>query len=44
LDPDPEPLYISLLIFDAMQTLNWVLLLVLLFCSALVSGSEVGSQ
>jgi len=41
LDPDPEPLYISLLIFDAMQTLNWVLLLVLLFCSALVSGSEV---
>ncbi len=41
MDPDPEPLFISLLVFDFMQTINLVLLIILLFFSALISGSEV---
>ncbi len=41
MDPDPEPLFISLFVFDLMQTFNLALLLVLLFFSALISGSEV---
>lgn len=41
MDPDPEPLFTSLLAFDIMQTVNLAVLLVLLFCSALISGSEV---
>ncbi|MEW7289829.1 gliding motility-associated protein GldE [Aquimarina sp. 2304DJ70-9] len=41
MDPDPEPLFISLLVFDIAQTINLVLLIVLLIFSALISGSEV---
>ncbi len=41
MDPDPEPLFILLLAFDIMQTINLVLLIVLLIFSALISGSEV---
>ncbi len=41
MDPDPEPLFISLFIFDIVQTLNLVTLFVLLIFSALISGSEV---
>ena len=41
MDPDPEPLLISLFVFDLMQTINLVALLILLVCSALISGSEV---
>jgi len=41
LDPDPEPLYIFLFVFDIMQSMNLVLLLVLLAFSAFISGSEV---
>ncbi|GAA4275323.1 gliding motility-associated protein GldE [Aquimarina mytili] len=41
MDPDPEPLLILLLAFDIMQTINLVLLVVLLIFSALISGSEV---
>jgi gliding motility-associated protein GldE len=41
LDPDPEPLFISLFVFDVMQAVNVVVLVVLLIFSALISGSEV---
>ncbi len=41
MNPDPEPLLISLFVFDAMQSINLVSLFVLLFFSALISGSEV---
>ncbi len=41
MDSDPELLYTSLLVFDAMHTFNLVLLVVLLIFSALISGSEV---
>ncbi|WP_234423319.1 gliding motility-associated protein GldE [Aquimarina spinulae] len=41
MDPDPEPLFISLFVFDFMQTINVVVLVVLLIFSALISGSEV---
>lgn len=41
MDPDPEPLFISLLVFDIMQTINLVVLIILLIFSALISGSEV---
>ncbi len=41
MDPDPEPLFISLFAFDPMQTVNLVMLIVLLVFSALISGSEV---
>ncbi|MCK8520829.1 gliding motility-associated protein GldE [Aquimarina sp. D1M17] len=41
MDPDPEPLLATLFIFDIMQTINLVVLLVLLVFSALISGSEV---
>ena len=41
MDPDPEPLFISLFVFDFMQTINVVALVVLLIFSALISGSEV---
>ncbi|GGX07911.1 gliding motility-associated protein GldE [Aquimarina muelleri] len=41
MDPDPEPLFILLYAFDVMQTINVVALIVLLICSALISGSEV---
>ena len=41
MDPDPEPLFISLFVFDIMQTINLFALIVLLVFSALISGSEV---
>ncbi|KZS39868.1 MULTISPECIES: gliding motility-associated protein GldE [Aquimarina] len=41
MDPDPEPIFISLLAFDIMQPINLVVLFILLFFSALISGSEV---
>ncbi|MDY8135053.1 gliding motility-associated protein GldE [Aquimarina sp. 2201CG5-10] len=41
MDPDPEPLFILLFAFDAMQTINIVVLIILLLFSALISGSEV---
>ncbi|MDH7446080.1 gliding motility-associated protein GldE [Aquimarina sp. 2201CG14-23] len=41
MDPDPEPLLISLFVFDSMQAINLLVLILLLVCSALISGSEV---
>ncbi|WP_233194517.1 gliding motility-associated protein GldE [Aquimarina sp. I32.4] len=41
MDPDPELLFISLFTFDILQTINVVMLVVLLVFSALISGSEV---
>ncbi|WP_108867632.1 gliding motility-associated protein GldE [Aquimarina aquimarini] len=41
MDPDPELLFISLFTFDILQTINVVVLVVLLIFSALISGSEV---
>jgi len=41
LDPDPEPLVILFFVFDTMQTVSIVVLILLLICSALISGSEV---
>ncbi len=40
MDPEPEPLFL-LLSFDWLTTVNCLLLLLLLICSALVSGTEV---
>ncbi|WP_299435184.1 gliding motility-associated protein GldE [uncultured Aquimarina sp.] len=41
MDPDPEPLFILFVAFDSMQAINWLVLILLLICSALISGSEV---
>ncbi|WP_298548440.1 gliding motility-associated protein GldE [uncultured Aquimarina sp.] len=41
MDPDPEPLFILLFAFDSMQAINLLVLILLLICSALISGSEV---
>ncbi|KAA1245246.1 gliding motility-associated protein GldE [Aquimarina sp. RZ0] len=41
MDPDPEPLFILLAAFDTSQLINLAVLLFLLLCSALISGSEV---
>ena len=41
LEPDPEPLQLLLLSIDYVTMLNSVVLLILLICSALVSGAEV---
>jgi len=41
LDPEPEPLFLLLSSFDWLTTVNFLLLLLLLICSALVSGTEV---
>ncbi|WP_343910020.1 gliding motility-associated protein GldE [Aquimarina litoralis] len=41
MDPDPEPLFIVLTTFDSMQAINLIVLVILLICSALISGSEV---
>jgi len=41
LDPDPEPLFILLLAFDSTMLISSVVLIVLLTCSALISGAEV---
>lgn len=41
MDPDPEPLFILLLAIDPTTILSVVVLIVLLMCSALISGAEV---
>ncbi len=41
MDPDPEPLLISFLLLESGMFFSVILLLVLLLCSALVSGAEV---
>ncbi|MFC4635063.1 gliding motility-associated protein GldE [Dokdonia ponticola] len=41
MDPDPEPLFILLLAFDSTMLISSVVLIVLLTCSALISGAEV---
>lgn len=41
MDPDPEPLLILLLALDTSSTVSLVVLIVLLMCSALISGAEV---
>ncbi|WP_028891682.1 gliding motility-associated protein GldE [Tenacibaculum sp. 47A_GOM-205m] len=41
MDPEPEPLFLLLSSFDWLTTVNFLLLLLLLICSALVSGTEV---
>ena len=41
MDPDPEPLFILLFAFDPILAINWLVLILLLVCSALISGSEV---
>jgi putative hemolysin len=41
LDPDPEPLFILLLTIDPTTIISIVVLIVLLMCSALISGAEV---
>ncbi|GFE02890.1 hemolysin [Alteromonas sp. KUL156] len=41
MDPEPEPLLLVLSSFDWLTAINCLLLLLLLICSALVSGTEV---
>ena len=41
MDPDPEHLSLLILSFDFLTTINGIALIVLLICSALVSGTEV---
>lgn len=41
MDPEPEPLFLFVSTFDWLTAVNSVLLLFLLICSALVSGTEV---
>jgi gliding motility-associated protein GldE len=41
LDPDPELLLTFLLSFDFLTSINTIVLIVLLICSALISGTEV---
>lgn len=41
MDPDPELLVFLFFAFDPMQVVNLLLLILLLICSALISGSEV---
>ncbi|WP_339849927.1 gliding motility-associated protein GldE [uncultured Dokdonia sp.] len=41
MDPDPEPLFILLLTIDPTTIISIVALIVLLMCSALISGAEV---
>lgn len=41
LDPDPEPLFILLVSLDVSSVLSLVTLVILLMCSALISGAEV---
>jgi len=41
LDPDPELLLTFLLSFDFLTSINAIVLIVLLICSALISGTEV---
>lgn len=41
MDPDPEPLFILLLTLDTSSIVSLIILVVLLMCSALISGAEV---
>ena len=41
MDPDPELLYIPFLALDFITTINGIALIVLLVCSAMISGTEV---
>ncbi|AEE19363.1 gliding motility-associated protein GldE [Dokdonia sp. 4H-3-7-5] len=41
MDPDPEPLFILLLTIDPTTIISIMVLIVLLMCSALISGAEV---
>ena len=41
MDPDPEPLFITFLLLDTSSIVSIVILLILLICSALISGAEV---
>jgi gliding motility-associated protein GldE len=41
LDPDPEPLFLFLISIDILTSINILALLILLICSALISGTEV---
>jgi len=41
LDPDPSSLFNTFLVIDFSQVFGIVVLLLLLICSALISGSEV---
>lgn len=41
MDPDPEPLYIALLLSNTKVLFGVVLVCILLLCSALISGAEV---
>ncbi len=41
MDPDPELLLTTFLVFDSMNIIRWAVLIVLLIFSALISGSEV---
>ncbi|MHB0754680.1 gliding motility-associated protein GldE [Polaribacter sp. M15] len=41
MDPDPEPLLLFLAAIDFLTSINILALLILLFCSALISGTEV---
>ena len=41
MDPDPEPLFLFLASIDFLTSINLIAVLVLLICSALISGTEV---
>ncbi|RMB56425.1 gliding motility-associated protein GldE [Dokdonia sinensis] len=41
MDPDPEPLFITLIALDSAIAVSIIFLIVLLGCSALISGAEV---
>ena len=41
MDPDPEPLFLFLSSIDFLTSINLIAVLVLLICSALISGTEV---
>ena len=41
MDPDPEPVFIFLTAIDTMDIMGIIVLLLLLICSALISGTEV---
>lgn len=41
MDPDPEPLFILLIALDTSSIISLVALVILLMCSALISGAEV---
>ena len=41
MDPDPEPLFLFLASIDFLTSINIIAVLILLICSALISGTEV---